>query len=47
MQASDETKTNGRCKVAFIDPQQVTKSQHTFIMRNELRKKIEEEAKTP
>jgi hypothetical protein len=47
MQASDEKKTNGRWKVAFIDPQQVTKSQHTFIMRDELRKKIEEEAKTP
>jgi hypothetical protein len=47
MQAFDEKKTNGRWKVAYIDPQQVTKSQHTFIMRDQLRKPIEEEAKTP
>jgi hypothetical protein len=47
MQASDEKKTNGRWKVAYIDPQQVSKSQHTFIMRDQLRKQIEEEAKTP
>jgi phage I-like protein len=47
MQAFDEKKTNGRWKVAYIDPQQVTKSQHTCIMRDQLRKKIEEEAKTP
>jgi hypothetical protein len=47
MQASDERETNGRWKVAYIDPQQVCKSQHTFIMRDQLRKQIEEEAKTP
>jgi hypothetical protein len=47
MQASDERKTNGRWKVAYIYPQQVCKSQHTFIMRDQLRKQIEEEAKTP
>jgi hypothetical protein len=47
MQASDEKKTNGRWKVAYIDPQQVSKSQHTFITRDQLRKKIEEEAKSP
>jgi hypothetical protein len=47
MQASDEKKTNVRWKVAYIDPQQVCKSQHTFIMRDQLRKQIEEEAKTP
>jgi hypothetical protein len=47
MQASDEKKTNGRWKVAYVDPQQVSQSQHTFIMRDQLRKQIEEEAKTP
>jgi hypothetical protein len=47
MQASDEKKTNGRWKVAYIDPQQVCMSHHTFIMRDQLRKQIEEEAKTP
>jgi hypothetical protein len=47
MQASVERKTNGRWKVAYIDPQQVCKSQHTFIMRDHLRKQIEEEANTP
>jgi hypothetical protein len=47
MQVSDEKKTNGRWKVAYVDPQQVCKSQHTFIMRDQLRNQIEEEAKTP
>jgi hypothetical protein len=47
MQASDEKKTNGRWKVAYIDPQQGCKSQHTFIKRDQVRKQIEEEAKTP
>jgi hypothetical protein len=47
MQASDEKKKNERWKVAYIDPEQVCKSQHTFIMRDQLRKQIEEEAKTP
>jgi hypothetical protein len=47
MQASDEKKTNGRWKVAYVDLQQVSQSQHTFIMRDQLRKHIEEEAKTP
>jgi hypothetical protein len=47
MQASDEKKTNGRWKVAYVDPQQVSQSQHTFIMRDQLRKQIEEETKTP
>jgi hypothetical protein len=47
MEAYDEKKTNGRRKVAYVDPQQVSQSQHTFIMRDQLRKKIEEEAKTP
>jgi hypothetical protein len=44
---SDEKKTNGRWKVAYVDPQQVSQSQHTFIMRDQLRKQIEEQAKTP
>jgi hypothetical protein len=44
MQASDEKKTNGRWKVAYIGPQQVCKSQH---LRDQLRKQIEEESKTP
>jgi hypothetical protein len=43
----DERKTNGRWKVAYMDPQQVSKPQHKFIMTYNLRKKIEEEAKTP
>jgi hypothetical protein len=47
MEASDKKKTNGRWKVAYVDPQQVCKSQHTFIMRDQLRKQIEEEANTP
>jgi hypothetical protein len=47
MQASGEKKTNGRWKVAYVDPQQVSQSQHTFIMRDQLRKQIEEQAKTP
>jgi GH24 family phage-related lysozyme (muramidase) len=47
MQAYDEKKTNGRWKVAYVEPQQVSKSQHTFIVRGQLRKQIEEEAKTP
>jgi hypothetical protein len=47
MQALDERKTNGRWKVAYMDPQQVSKPQHTFIMIDNLRKKIKEEAKTP
>jgi hypothetical protein len=47
MQASDEKKTNGRWKVEYVDPQQVSQSQHTFIMRYQIRKQIEEEAKTP
>jgi hypothetical protein len=47
MQASDEKKTNGRWKVAYVDTQQVSQSQHTFIMRDQLRKQIEEETKTP
>jgi hypothetical protein len=47
MQASDEKKTNGRWEVAYVDPQQVSQSQHTFIMRDQLTKQIEEEAKTP
>jgi hypothetical protein len=47
MQASDEKKTNGRWKVAYVDLQQVSQSQHTFIIRDQLRKQIEEQAKTP
>jgi hypothetical protein len=47
MQTLEERKTNGRWKVAYIDPQQVSKPQHTFIMSDHLRKQIEEEAKTP
>jgi hypothetical protein len=47
MQAFDEKKTNGRWKVAYVDPQQVSQSQHMFIMRDKLRKQIEEQAKTP
>jgi hypothetical protein len=47
MQALDERKTHGRWKVAYINPQQVSKPQHTFIMSDHLRKQIEEEAKTP
>jgi hypothetical protein len=47
MQAFDERKTNGRWKIAYIDRQQVCKSQHTFIMLDHLRKQIKEEAKTP
>jgi phage I-like protein len=47
MQALDERKTNGRWKVAYLDPQQVSKPQHTFIMSDHLRKQIEEQAKTP
>jgi hypothetical protein len=46
MLASNERKTNGRWNVAYIDPQQVSKPQHTFIMSDHLRKQIEEEAKT-
>jgi hypothetical protein len=47
MQALDERKTNGRWKVAYLDPQQGSKLQHTFIMSDNLRKKIDEQAKTP
>jgi phage I-like protein len=47
MQALDERKTNGRWKVAYMDPQQVSKPQHTLIMTDNLRKQIEEEANTP
>jgi phage I-like protein len=47
MQALDERKTNRRWKVAYMDPQQVSKPQHTFIMTDNLRKQIDEEAKTP
>lgn len=47
MQALDEKKTNGRWKVAYVDPQQVCQSQHNFIMRDHLRKEIKEKAKTP
>jgi hypothetical protein len=47
MQVLDERKTNERWKVAYMDPQQVSKPQHTFIMIDNLRKQIEEEAKTP
>jgi hypothetical protein len=47
MQTLEERKTNGRWKVAYIDPQQVSKPQHTFIMSDHLRKQTEEEAKTP
>jgi hypothetical protein len=43
----DERKTNERWKVAYIDPQQVSKPQHTLIMSDHLRKQIDEEAKTP
>jgi hypothetical protein len=32
MQALDERKTNGRWKVAYLYPQQVSNPQHTFIM---------------
>jgi hypothetical protein len=47
MQASHERKTNGRWKVAHIDPP--TSMQVTTHVHNEdrLRKQIEEEAKTP
>jgi phage I-like protein len=47
MQALDERKTNGRWKVAYLYPQQVSNPQHTFIMSAELRKKTDEQAKTP
>jgi phage I-like protein len=47
MQVLDERKTKGRWKVAYLDPQQVNKPQHTFIMSDELRKLIDEQAKTP
>jgi phage I-like protein len=47
MQALDERKTNGRWKVAYMDSKQVSKPQHTFIMTDNLRKQIEEQAKTP
>jgi hypothetical protein len=43
----DERKTKGRWKVAYLDSQQVSKPQHTFIMSDELRKQIDEQAKTP
>jgi hypothetical protein len=46
MQALDERKTNGRWKVAYMDLQQVSMPQHTFIMTDNLRKQIEEEAKS-
>jgi hypothetical protein len=46
MQALDERKTNGRWKVAYIDPQQVSELQHTFVMSDHLRKEIDEQAKT-
>jgi phage I-like protein len=47
MQALDERKTNGRWKVAYLYPQQVSNPQHTFIMTDNLRKQIDEQAKTP
>jgi hypothetical protein len=47
MQALDGRKTNWRWKVAYMEPQQVRKPQHMFIMSDHLRKKIEEQAKTP
>jgi hypothetical protein len=47
MQVLDERKTNRRWKVAYMDPQQVSKPQHTYIMTDNLRKQIEEQAKTP
>jgi hypothetical protein len=46
MQVLDEMKTNGRWKVAYLDPQQVSEPQHTFIMSDNLRKEIDEQAKT-
>jgi hypothetical protein len=39
MQALDERKTNGRWKVAYIDPQQVSELQQTFVMSDHLEKK--------
>jgi hypothetical protein len=36
----DERKTNRRWKVAYMDPKQVSKPQHTFIMTDNLRKQI-------
>jgi hypothetical protein len=47
MQALDEKKINKRWKVAHLDPQQVSKLQHTFIMSDNLGKRIDEQAKTP
>jgi hypothetical protein len=40
MQASDERKTNGRWKVAYLD------LQHTFLMSDKLRKVIDEQPQT-
>jgi CRISPR/Cas system-associated protein Cas7 (RAMP superfamily) len=46
MQALDERKTNGRWKVAYMDPQQVSEPQHTFVMSDHLSKEIDEQTKT-
>jgi hypothetical protein len=46
MQALDERKTKGRWEVAYLDPQQVSEPNHTFIMSDKLKKEIDEQVQT-
>ena len=46
MQALDEHKTIGRWSVAYLGPSQISETEHTFVMSDNLKKEIEEQAKT-